>query len=67
MCLPKAPSPPPPMAERQATQLPDQGSTADTIDEIARRRRQMLAATATGAGMTLGNPSTTAPSSSLGA
>lgn len=47
MCTPKMPDQKT-IPERQAQQLPDSGSTADTVDEDIRRRRAMMATAYTG-------------------
>lgn len=39
----------PTIPERQATKLPDQGATADTVSDRARRRRGMMASILTSA------------------
>lgn len=59
MCL-SAPTPPPPMAERQAQKLPDNGATGNVADDIARRRRVMQVTAMTGSlGLGSGGPATT--------
>ena len=60
MCVstPRAPDVPK-LPERQAAKLPDNGSTAPRADEIARRRRALMATVLTGPNGALGVPSTT--------
>jgi len=59
MCMPSfhapAPTKAPQIPERQALKLPDNGSTALRADDIARRRRAMMATAYTGA-LGLGAP-----------
>lgn len=43
MCMPKPPKPTQ-VAERQAVQMPDKGATGTAEDDIARRRRALMAA-----------------------
>ncbi|CAB4120815.1 hypothetical protein UFOVP5_52 [uncultured Caudovirales phage] len=55
-----APKPPPPMAERQAQKLPDNGDTSGVADDIARRRRAMqMTATTGGLGLGASGPAVT--------
>jgi hypothetical protein len=58
MCMPKIPTPKATVIpERQPLKLPDNGATASRTDDIARRRRAMMATAFTGA-LGVGAPST---------
>ncbi len=61
MCIstPKAPDVPT-IPERQATKLPDNGSTAELTDARTRRRRGLYASIFTSPRGTMGAPSTSA-------
>ncbi len=56
----------PSVPERQATKLPDQGSTANSDKDSRRRRRAMIAGLVTSPQGALGTASTTAASPTLG-
>lgn len=56
MCMPKAPDVPV-VQERQATKLPDDGSTAGRAGDAISRRRALMATVLTGG--TLGAPNVT--------
>ena len=66
MCGPPKPKDPAPIPERQAMQLPDDGATSIRTDDIATRRRGMMATVMTGPSGLGSPPSTTASSTTLG-
>ena len=66
MCIGGAPSAPPTVPLKQAAKAPDAGSTDTSVNSTARRRLAYAATVLTSPTGTMGAPSTTAGSATLG-